>query len=69
MLIYSGISVSPDEVVGLFVQQGMFDEAQSAAASLQVDMTSLFQALATRCVELSRLSDIQSCVHSPSGHW
>ncbi|WRT67678.1 uncharacterized protein IL334_004650 [Kwoniella shivajii] len=51
-----GITVSPEEVVGLFIQRGMFDIAQSAAASLQVDMTDLFQALAGRCVELSRLS-------------
>ncbi|WVW84551.1 hypothetical protein I302_106585 [Kwoniella bestiolae CBS 10118] len=52
-----GVTVSPQEVVGLFIQRGMFDIAQSAASSLQVDMTDLFQALAARCVELSRLSE------------
>ncbi|WWC88782.1 uncharacterized protein L201_003695 [Kwoniella dendrophila CBS 6074] len=52
-----GITISPQEVVGLFIQRGMFDIAQSSAASLKVDMTDLFQALAARCVELSRLSE------------
>ncbi|OCF41500.1 hypothetical protein I317_04703 [Kwoniella heveanensis CBS 569] len=52
-----GVTVSPQEVVGLFVQRGMFDVAQSAAASLQVDMVDFFQSLAARCVELSRLSE------------
>ncbi|KAK6908300.1 hypothetical protein I203_102301 [Kwoniella mangroviensis CBS 8507] len=52
-----GVTVSPQEVVGLFIQRGTFDIAQSAASSLQVDMTDLFQALAARCVELSRLSE------------
>jgi nuclear pore complex protein Nup160 len=36
----------------------MFDLAQSAAAALDVDMTDLFQSLAAKCVELSRLSEI-----------
>lgn len=58
MQVISGISVSPHEVVGLFTQRGMFDHAQSAAASLQVDMTDMFHSLAARCVELSRMSDI-----------
>ncbi|WWC62448.1 uncharacterized protein I303_105044 [Kwoniella dejecticola CBS 10117] len=52
-----GVTVSPQEVVGLFIQRGMFDIAQSSAVALQVDMTDLFQALAARCVELSRLSE------------
>ncbi|WWC70656.1 uncharacterized protein I206_104607 [Kwoniella pini CBS 10737] len=52
-----GVTVSPQEVVGLFIQRGMFDIAQSSAAALQVDMTDLFQALAARCIELSRLSE------------
>ncbi|KAK4684665.1 hypothetical protein P7C73_g5499, partial [Tremellales sp. Uapishka_1] len=52
-----GITVSPEEVVGLFTQRGMFDLAQSAAASLQVDMTDLFQSLASRCVVLARSPD------------
>jgi nuclear pore complex protein Nup160 len=58
LTVRPGITVSPEEIVGLFVQRGMFDEAQSAAASLRVDMTGLFQALASRCVQLSRLSDM-----------
>ena len=50
--------MSPEEIVGLFAQRGMFDVAQSAAAALRVDMTDLFQTLTSRCVELSRLSDL-----------
>ncbi|WWD18377.1 hypothetical protein CI109_102827 [Kwoniella shandongensis] len=52
-----GVSVSPQEVVGLFIQRGMFDIAQTAASSLHVDMTDLFQNLASKCVELSRLPE------------
>ena len=54
----AGVSVSPEEIVGLFTQRGMYDHAQSAAASLQVDMIDMFQSLAARCVELSRFSDL-----------
>jgi nuclear pore complex protein Nup160 len=39
----------------MFVQRNMFDEAQSAAAALEVDMSDYFVELTTRCVELSRL--------------
>lgn len=49
-----GVSLTPDEVVGLLVKQGRFDEAQAAASSMAVDLTDLFVALATRCVDLSR---------------
>ncbi|ORY31381.1 nucleoporin Nup120/160-domain-containing protein [Naematelia encephala] len=49
-----GVTLTPDEVVGLFVQQGMFDLAQSSAVAMKVDMSDLFHTLATRCVELSR---------------
>ena len=49
--------MSPRELVGLFVQRGMFDLAQSAAQSLDIDMTDLFISLARRCVYLSRSSD------------
>ncbi|WVQ72883.1 hypothetical protein IAR50_002444 [Cryptococcus sp. DSM 104548] len=52
-----GIVISPQETVGLFVQRGMYDVALSSAASLQVDMTDLFQSLAAKCVELSRLQE------------
>lgn len=52
-----GVAISPQEIVGLFVQRGMYDIAQSAASSLKVDMTDLFQSLASRCVELSRLQE------------
>ena len=52
-----GVTVSPEEVVGLLVQRGMYDLAQSAATTLQVDMTDLFQSLAKRCVEFSRQRD------------
>ncbi|OXB37292.1 hypothetical protein LQV05_003644 [Cryptococcus neoformans] len=52
-----GVAVSPQEIVGLFVQRGMYDIAQSAASSLKVDMSGLFQSLASRCVELSRLQE------------
>ncbi|WVR06261.1 hypothetical protein IAU60_003291 [Kwoniella sp. DSM 27419] len=52
-----GVTVSPQEVLGIFIQRGQFDVAQSAAASLKLDMTDFFRALAARCVELSRLSE------------
>ncbi|ODN74422.1 hypothetical protein L202_06819 [Cryptococcus amylolentus CBS 6039] len=52
-----GVVISPQETVGLFVQRGMYDVALSSAASLHVDMTDLFQSLATKCVELSRLQE------------
>ena len=60
----SGSSTTPDEVVGLLVQRGAFDLALSTASSLNVDMTPLFQSLARRCVELSRMSDIARYVPS-----
>lgn len=53
-----GVSVKADEIVGLLVQRNMFDQAQSAAESLKVDMTHLFVALATKCVDLARLSTL-----------
>ena len=52
--------MAPTELIGMLLQRGMYDEAQSAAATLGVDMTDLFISLATRCVQLSRLSDIPS---------
>lgn len=52
------MSVSPEEIVGLFAQRGMFDQALSAASAMRVDMSDLFTRLAERCVELSRLTDI-----------
>jgi hypothetical protein len=36
------------------MQFGLYDLAISTAADLDVDMRSIFSALATRCVELSR---------------
>ena len=60
----SGSSTTPDEVVGLLVQRGSFDLALSTASSLNVDMTPLFQSLARRCVELSRMSDIARYIPS-----
>jgi nuclear pore complex protein Nup160 len=60
----TGSSTTPDEVVGLLVQRGSFDLALSTASSLNVDMTPLFQSLARRCVELSRMSDIARYVLS-----
>ncbi|WVQ80541.1 hypothetical protein IAT38_002646 [Cryptococcus sp. DSM 104549] len=56
-LLEHGVSVSPEEIVGLLVQQGMYDLALSSAATLEVDMTEMFKSLATRCVELSRLPE------------
>ncbi|KAL7423223.1 hypothetical protein Q5752_002523 [Cryptotrichosporon argae] len=50
-----GVSLSPSELVGFFTQRGLFDLAQTSAASLDVDMTDLFTTLALRCVELARL--------------
>ena len=64
----SGSSTTPDEVVGLLVQRGSFDLALSTASSLNVDMTPLFQSLARRCVELSRMSDIARYVPPTAQH-
>jgi nuclear pore complex protein Nup160 len=52
-----GITVSPEEVVGLLVERNMFDLALSAASTMKVDMTNIFTTIATKCVELSRVSD------------
>jgi nuclear pore complex protein Nup160 len=49
--------VTPEEVVGLLVQRNMFDLALSAASTMDVDMTDIFVSVATKCVELSRISD------------
>ena len=54
----AGSGTTPDEVVGLLVQRSSFDLALSTAVTLDVDMTPIFQSLAKRCVELSRLSEI-----------
>lgn len=61
-----GVSLSPEEVVGMLVKQSRFDEAQAAASSMSVDMTDLFVALATRCVDLSRSAISSLWVHHPS---
>ncbi|TXT13507.1 hypothetical protein VHUM_00874 [Vanrija humicola] len=50
-----GVSLTPDEIVGFFTQRSLFDLALSSAADMDVDMTDIFQTLATRCVELSRV--------------
>ena len=38
----------------MFIQKGMYDHAQSAAKAMQVDMSDLFEAVATRCVDLTK---------------
>jgi nuclear pore complex protein Nup160 len=48
------ISVSPEEIVGLFTQHGAYDLAQSSAFALKVDMTPIFRSLAERCLLLAR---------------
>lgn len=53
-LLAGNVSLSANEIVGFFTQRDKFDEAQLAASELGVDMTDLFVALATRCVELAR---------------
>lgn len=60
----AGSGTTPDEVVGLLVQRSSFDLALSTAATLDVDMTPIFQSLSRRCVELSRLSEIAEYVSS-----
>ncbi|KAL1412954.1 hypothetical protein Q8F55_000703 [Vanrija albida] len=50
-----GVSLTPAEIVGFFTQRSLFDLALSSAADMTVDMTDIFQTLATRCVELSRV--------------
>lgn len=63
-LTMAGITVSPEEVVGLLVDRNMFDLALSAASTMSVDMTSIFTTIATKCVELSRVSDQRGYVPS-----
>ncbi|GMK57727.1 hypothetical protein CspeluHIS016_0405610 [Cutaneotrichosporon spelunceum] len=53
-LLAGNVSLSPAEIVGFFTQRDRFDDALLAAAEMRVDMTDVFIALATRCVELSR---------------
>jgi len=54
-----GVSLTPEEIVGFFTQRSMFDEAQSSAAAMDVDMTDMFTVLATRCVELARAPGVK----------
>jgi nuclear pore complex protein Nup160 len=54
-----GVSLTPEEIVGFFTQRSMFDEAQSSAAAMDVDMSDLFTVLATRCVELARAPGVK----------
>ncbi|RSH88570.1 uncharacterized protein EHS24_001115 [Apiotrichum porosum] len=54
-----GVSLSSEEIVGFFTQRSMFDQAQSSAAAMGVDMTDLFATLATRCVELARMPGVK----------
>ncbi|CAK9785053.1 hypothetical protein CC85DRAFT_277004 [Cutaneotrichosporon oleaginosum] len=53
-LLAGNVSLAPTEIVGFFTQRDKFDEAFLAAAEMHEDMTDIFTALATRCVELSR---------------
>lgn len=53
-VVQASTSVTPDMLVGFLTQRGKFDHAQTAASEMDVDMTDLFVAIATRCVELSR---------------
>lgn len=54
-----GVSLTPEEIVGFFTQRSMFDEAQSSAAAMNVDMTDMFVTLAARCVELARAPGVK----------
>ncbi|GAA5862780.1 hypothetical protein JCM8547_006543 [Rhodosporidiobolus lusitaniae] len=45
--------LDPEAVVALFSQTGAFDQAFSAGAVLGVDLSSLFEVVAERCVSLS----------------
>ncbi|KAG8960780.1 hypothetical protein FRC03_006142 [Tulasnella sp. 419] len=49
-------AIGPADIVSRYVQDGAFDDAISAARSLQVPMNGLFENLTSRCVQLSRLS-------------
>lgn len=48
-------------VVALFSQSGKFDQAFSTGRVLDVDLTSVFESLAERCVTLALNADV--CVH------
>lgn len=47
-----GFALDPESIVALFSQTGAFDSAFSVAITLKVDMSSLFQVLTTKCVDL-----------------
>lgn len=53
-LLAGNVSLAPVEIVGFFTQRDRFDDALLAASEMGEDMTDVFVALATRCVELSR---------------
>lgn len=43
--------LSAENAVALFVQAGVFDVAILTARQLQVDMTSIFERLAVKCID------------------
>ena len=60
------VNIGPNELIGLLVQHGKYDEALSSAAALEVDMSDIFISLASRCVQLSRLSELSGGVDTNS---
>ena len=63
-----GVPLQAEELVGLFVQRGMFDEAQASASGALVDLSDFFTILTRRCVRLSQ-PGAESDVDSPSSAW
>jgi nuclear pore complex protein Nup160 len=66
LLIAGRTILTSKELVGMFVQRGMYDDALRAGVSLQVDLSDLFVSLAQRCVHLTSPSNGS---YEPSTKW
>jgi nuclear pore complex protein Nup160 len=62
------VPLEAEELVGLFVQRGMFDEAQASAAGANVDLSGFFTVLSDRCVRLTQ-PDNDRDIDAPSSSW
>lgn len=52
--------LSPDMIVALYAQNGLYEKALSSAHVLGVDMAPLFEALARKCVRLGQVEGSQA---------
>lgn len=53
-LMDAAVTLTAEELVGLFTQRAQFDDAFSTAAGTGTDMTDIFVAVAERCVDLEQ---------------